>query len=501
MSAGTVILVGAGPGDLGLLTLDGKHAIMHADVLIFDRLVRQDILALAPRHATLVNVGKQSGYHPVNQEQINELLVLHAQSGARVVRLKGGDGYLFGRGGEEAQALHDAGIPFRVIPGISSALAAPAYAGIPVTHRDFASSVHIITAKGKRDSSYTLDFDTLVKLEGTLVFLMGIAALPELMQGLLSAGMDGAMPAAVVENGTTATQRKVVASVATLADCARVQHIQSPAVIVVGRVCSLSSTLDWYTQLPLHSIRVLVTRPASRASSLSQQLRLRGADVISMPCIETTIREDARLPENLHVFTWVVLTSPFGVQAMHSTLIRENMDLRALSHCKFACIGDATARALRDYGICADFIPDSFTSEALAYGLCERIASTQQVLLLRAEQGSEVLPEILKQHAISFVDVKTYVTEFTENATASSVASMLSEGCMDYITFTSASTVKSFVSQMPYETYQGKRAVCIGDITAQEARKHGFSVIIAEKATIESMVACIEKESCICKSK
>lgn len=498
--SGIVTLVGAGPGDPGLLTLDGKRAIMNAEVLVFDRLVSEEIIALSMSNTVMVDVGKQSGHHPVPQDEINALLITYALSGARVVRLKGGDGYLFGRGGEEAQALHDAGIPFRIVPGVTSALAAPAYAGIPVTHRDFASSVHIITAKGKRGSEHSLDFKTLARLQGTLVFMMGIGALPKIVEGLQDAGIDGAIPAAVIENGTTTAQRKVVATVSTLTDKAQARQIKSPAIIVVGAVCGLSDTLDWYEKLPLRGMRILVTRPASRASKLVEQLRLLGAQTIAMPCIQTTFKEHVQLPGNLHAFSWVVLTSPFGVQAMIMQLNMQKLDLRALAHCKFACIGDATARELKSYGIQADYIPEFFTSQALAEGLCEYITTGEHVLLLRAEQGAEILPTMLKKKGISFADIKTYETKWVMDSKVTEISEMLAAGKIDCITFTSASTVKSFVSQIARELYQGMRAICIGEITAQEARMHGFSCVTAEKATIDSMVACIRKEKNACMS-
>ena len=259
MKQGKVWLVGAGPGDIGLFTLKGMEILSQADVVVYDSLVGQGVLAKIPPSARLINVGKRADRHTMKQEQINQVLLEEAQKGYRVVRLKGGDPFLFGRGGEELELLTANGIPYEVVPGVTSSIAVPAYNGIPVTHRDFCSSVHIITGHRRAGREYDIDFQALVNTRGTLVFLMGIAALNDICQGLLDAGMDPKMPAAVLQKGTTSDQKRVVATVATLKEEVERQGIETPAIIVVGRVCQLSEEFGWYERLPLAGWKVLVT--------------------------------------------------------------------------------------------------------------------------------------------------------------------------------------------------------------------------------------------------
>ena len=284
---GKVTLVGAGPGDPGLLTRKGLEALERADVVVYDRLVSPAILALMPEGAVKINVGKEASRHPVPQEQINRILLEQAQQGHNVVRLKGGDPFLFGRGGEELELLAEHRIPFEEVPGITSAIAAPAYGGIPVTHRDCCSSLHIVTGHQRAGKELAIDFEALVRTGGTLVFLMGVSALPTICAGLLDAGMAPDTPAAVVERGTTPAQRRVSASLAELPRAAEAAAVQSPAVIVVGGVCALADQFDWFDHLPLKGKRVVVTRPRERAGTLSARLRALGADVWEYPCIAT----------------------------------------------------------------------------------------------------------------------------------------------------------------------------------------------------------------------
>ena len=333
----TVTLVGAGPGGAELLTCGGGAALRQADAVVYDRLVDESILDLIPKGAERICVGKKMGHHPVPQDEINALLVRLARQGKRTVRLKGGDCYLFGRGGEECEYLKAHGVPFRVLPGVTSALAAPAFAGIPVTHRDFCSSVHIVTAHARAGKPLCIDFEALVRTGGTLVFLMGLTALRQVTDGLTAAGMPPDMPAAVIENGARGTQRKVVSTVGELADAAEKARVHSPALIVVGRVCALSGTLDWWTALPLHGKTLAVTRPEERNAGLVDGLRALGAEVIAAPCIELHERGDmASLTGALEEkHDWAVFTSPAGVQAAVRALFRAGRDLRALYGMKF----------------------------------------------------------------------------------------------------------------------------------------------------------------------
>ena len=269
--AGKVWLVGAGPGDIGLFTLKGMETLKNAQVVVYDSLVGQGVLSQIPAGVRLINVGKRASHHIMPQEQINQVLVDEAKKGYRVVRLKGGDPFLFGRGGEELELLTKEGIPYEVVPGVTSPLAVPAYNGIPVTHRNFCSSLHIITGHKKQGEAYDIDFDALVRTKGTLVFLMGVTALPDICSSLLRAGMPGEMPAAVLQKGTTAGQKRIVATVSTLEEEVKRQGIETPAIIVVGEVCSLADTFGWYEKLPLAGYKVLVTRPRETVSTMSKK--------------------------------------------------------------------------------------------------------------------------------------------------------------------------------------------------------------------------------------
>lgn len=491
---GTVTLVGAGPGDKGLLTTAGAQAIAQADAVVYDRLVGEDILDLILPRAEKISVGKENHHHPVPQPEINEILVRLAREGKNVVRLKGGDCFLFGRGGEECEHLLANGVPFRVIPGVTSALAAPAFAGIPVTHRDFTSSVHIITAHARAGKELKIDFDSLVRLNGTLVFLMGLTALEQVTDGLLRAGMQPDMPAAVIENGARGTQRKVVTTLADLAGAVRAAGLQSPALIIVGRVCSLSGTLDWFTPLPLHGKTIVVTRPKARAGTLAGRLRMLGANVIEAPCIETVEREDVQpLAAALeHSHDWAVFTSPTGVPATVHALRKLGRDLRALWGCKIAAIGKGTADALAAYGLTADLIPAQYDGEHLADALLSAMPQGGSALLLRAAQGGQILPEKLSAAGICVTDVPLYDTVHRCDK-EDALRGLLAAGTIDAVTFTSVSTVEGFAEAIGADC-TGFTAFCIGKQTADAAKQYYNNVKIAKNATIDDLVACIKEE-------
>ncbi len=489
---GHVTLVGAGPGDPGLLTVKGRQAIAEADVVVYDRLVGPEILALMPNRAEQIDVGKRSSHHPVPQWRINEILLEKAREGKRVVRLKGGDCFLFGRGGEELELLEENGIPFDVVPGVTSALSVPAYAGIPVTHRDFTSSVHIITGHAKKNGELHIDFDALVRHGGTLVFLMSVTSTPHILNGLMQAGMPPELPAAMVERGTLPRQRKLVATVGTLAQRMREEGIKSPAILIVGAVCALSDRFDWYDALPLHGVTVAVTRPRQRAGTLTGRLRALGADVISYPCIETQdIWPNLPVVEalaSLEQYSWLVLTSPAGVDTLARLLEAADMDARSLAHLKLAVIGAGTAKKLRERGLRADYIPDGYDSIQLAEGLIRLVREGERVLLLRAEIGSPELPARLAEACIPFDDIAIYRTIY-RNERSEELAEQLARGAIDYVTFTSASTVRGFVQSLPAgAALTGCTALCIGACTEQAAREAGMRTITAANATIDAMI-------------
>ena len=488
---GNVILVGAGPGDPGLLTQKGRQALEQAQVVVFDRLVSPAILALIPPEAEAIDVGKASSHHLVPQEQINRILLEKAQAGKRVVRLKGGDPFLFGRGGEELELLAEQGIDFQVVPGVTSALSVPAYAGIPVTHRDFCSSLHIVTGHAKAGSELHIDFDALRRTGGTLVFLMGVSSLPKICQGLLEAGMEPSMPAAVVERGTLPSQRKVVSTLEKLPEKARDARIKSPAVIIVGKVCGLSDRFDWFDRLPLKGKNVVVTRPADRIGTLAEQLRRLGADVTEYPCIRTVPRDPSpqldQAIANLSRYRWLVFTSPAGPGIFFDRLRAAGKDARALAGLKLAAIGPKTASELARYGVLADLVPETYDSAHLAQSMAQ---VEGPVLLCRASQGSSALPEIFAKNGVPFADIPCYDTVY-ENPDPSPVRDLLDKPVL--VSFTSASTVRGFVESLPGGDLSHVVGCCIGPQTAAEAKKYGISVVTAKEATMESLIECIKE--------
>lgn len=485
---GKVWLIGAGPSDAGLFTLKGKALLESADVVVYDKLVGQGVMAMIPSHVRKIPVGKTAGFHPVPQHEINQLLLDEALAGNRVVRLKGGDPFVFGRGGEELELLCQHQIPFEVVPGITSAVAVPAYNGIPVTHRDCCSSLHIITGHTKRSESAKIDYKALVKLDGTLVFLMGVTAMPNICRGLLDAGMDPDMPAAVLEQGTTAHQRRVISTVKKLPEEAQKAEIKTPAIIVVGRVCSLEKKFHWAEDRPLGRVKVAVTRPKERSSALARKLTDLGAEVVLMPAIETApIKENQPLYEALDrikEYRWIVFTSAAGTEVFYQTMMERRMDIRALSGIKFAVIGTATRKAVEKRGILVDLMPEVYSGAALGQALAEAAGQEERILIPRSAIGTEDVIRPLQEAGIPFDDIPVYDTK-----------EAASDSCwdesIDFAAFTSASTVRGFVKQNPSLDYSKVRAVCIGEQTAAAAREKGMEVTISEKATIDSMVKAI----------
>ncbi|MCD7928102.1 MAG: uroporphyrinogen-III C-methyltransferase [Oscillospiraceae bacterium] len=489
---GTVTLVGAGPGDPGLLTLRGRQALAQAQVVVYDRLVSPAILDLIPAEAERIDVGKQASHHPIPQEQINKILLDKALEGKAVVRLKGGDPFLFGRGGEELEELQAHGVPFQVVPGISSAIAVPGYAGIPVTHRDFTSSLHIITGHARKGKALDINFDALVRAGGTLVFLMGVTSLPQICDGLLQAGMDPDCPAAVIERGCTPHQRRLDGTVSTLAQLAREREVTSPAISMFGPVCRLGEKLDWFDALPLKGRRIVVTRPRERAGTLSRRLRELGADVLECPCIETApilpcpAMEHAL--EDIRSYEWLAFTSAAGVEAFAACLERRGWDARLLGGVRLAAIGPGTAGALKKQGLRADLIPDVYDAAHLGQTLGR--AAGGRVLLLRAEQGSQELPEALERAGVAFDDVACYRTLLTPDPLLRRLVET-QPGLL--AAFTSASTVRGFCAAVGEGTdLSSMTGVCIGPQTAAEAEGRGIPTVTAPAATIDDLIATIQ---------
>ena len=494
MKVGEVILVGAGPGDPGLLTLAGREALASAEVVVYDRLVGPQILAMMPEQAEKINVGKRSSHHIVPQDQINQILLEKALEGKRVVRLKGGDPFLFGRGGEELELLAEHHVKFREIPGITSAISVPAYCGIPVTHRDFCSSLHIVTGHQRAGMPLSIPFKALIETRATLVFLMGVTALPQICKGLLEAGMDPNMPAAVCEKGTTPNQRPILATVSTLPAAAEEAKVESPAIIVVGKVCSLSPSFDWFDKLSLKGQKIIVTRPKDRAGSLTARLRKLGADVVEFPCIETLPivpcpQMEAAL-QNIDSYEWLCFTSPAGVTTLFDHLEEHNLDVRALGRIRIAAIGPGTNKELKKHGLSADLIPEIYDGDHLGQALAAK-KPLGKVLILRAQWGTEDLTDRLREANISYEDVRVYETRYA-CPHAEEVKAMLNSDAPMMVTFTSASTVKGFVGAMGDFDPASILGVCIGEQTRAEAEKHHIPCIMAEKATMDALIDAME---------
>lgn len=492
-----VYLIGAGPGDPGLFTLRGRDCLAAADVVIYDALANDALLGHARKDAELIYVGKVAGDHALPQDGINRLLVEKAREGKVVARLKGGDPYIFGRGGEEAEALLEAGIPFEEVPGISSTIAAPAYAGIPLTHRNFASSVTIITGHENPDKPGSVhNWQALAQSASTLVFVMGMKNLPDIARNLLDAGMDPATPAALVYRGTTPRQRSLVATLAALPQAAVDQGFSNPSVIVVGKVCSLHDQLGWFEQRPLFGRSVVVTRAREQASGLAQELVQLGADVIQCPTIEISPLPDyAELDaaiERLSEYAWLIFTSVNGVRWFWKRLEAAGKDSRALGLCRVAAIGPATAEALEARGIRPDFIPERYVAEGVVEGLLARgKVDGVRMLLPRAAKAREVLPDELRK-AGARVDVISAYATIPAAARKDEVLERMRAGTLDCVTFGSSSTVENFLSLIPAETLRAHpdvRLAAIGPVTAKTLEAHGLPChIMPEEYTIPALV-------------
>lgn len=489
---GKVWLIGAGPGDVGLFTLKGKQILDQAEVVVYDSLVGDGVLTMVPKTARLINVGKRASHHTMRQEQINQVLLEEAQKGYRVVRLKGGDPFLFGRGGEELELLSEHQIPYEVVPGVTSSIAVPAYNGIPVTHRDYCSSVHIITGHKKAGDNYNIDFEALVRTRGTLVFLMGVTALEDICNHLMDAGMAADTPAAILQQGTTAGQKKIVATVGTLKAEVDRRGIATPAIIVVGEVCQVSDRFGWYERLPLFGCKVVVTRPQELSSQMAEKLRLQGAEVLELPAIAIRPVEDETKVraclDRLESYDWIAFTSPSGVRIFFDFLLTCGKDIRALGNSKIASIGNGTKKALLQWGIHADLIPEIYDGASLGKALAETCSQGDRILIPRAAIGNrEIITELAVRGDLVVDDVATYDT-FYEKQSLVDEAAEFADGRISYAVFTSASTVRGFVEATEGLDYRTVKAVCIGKQTQKAAESYGMTTYVSRKATMDSVV-------------
>ncbi len=492
---GQVWLIGAGPGDEGLITVKGARLLSQADAVVYDRLANPALLHYASPAAQFIDVGKFAGNHPVPQPEINRMLIHLAQEGKNVARLKGGDPFVFGRGGEEAQALEQAGVPFFVVPGITSAIAAPAYGGIPVTHRDCASSFHVITGHGSADNEPSfLDYEILAKLKGTLVFLMGVSHLPDITHHLTAHGMLPATPAAVIERGTLPEQRKICGTLADIADLAQQNGVQSPAVIVVGAVAGLSQELNWF-QGKNKCKTIAVTRSAEQAPELCTLLQMIGFDTVTVPCIKLEHINDDAFYQFLQYQPceddWLVFTSPNGVGFFFEKLYQSEFDIRKLLSYHIAAIGSATAGKLRKHGIYTDAVPEEYTSEALGKLLADKIKG--RAFLMRAKQASSELSHVLQYAGVSVEEIPLYSIR-TPVFTADQARQAVQADCY---TFLSPSAVHGFTKLMQGENscFQ-KPAFAIGRVTKAALEEKGFTnIITARVSTVQGLADTIREWS------
>jgi uroporphyrinogen III methyltransferase / synthase len=490
MTPGIVYLVGAGPGDPGLITARALELIVAADVIVHDRLIPREALAAARPDAELVNVGKQPGSARDSQEKIEKLLIKHARAGKIVVRLKGGDPFVFGRGGEEAEALEVAEIPFEVVPGVTAGVAAPAYAGVPVTHRDDASAVAFVTGhEDPEKGEDSLDYEALARFPGTLVFYMGVKALPRIAERLINAGREAGEPVAVISRGTLPDQQTVVSDLKGIAEAASEAGIKPPAVTVVGPVASRREQIAWLEGRPLHGKRVVVTRARAQVSELSRRLDALGAEPIELPAIRIEPRIDSkevrRAVEGLHAYALVCLTSANGVRLLFEAMAEQGKDARALANATVAAIGSGTAAALAEHGVMADLVPEEFVAEALVESLTELDLKGKPVLVARAAEAREVLPDALRKFGAE-VDVVALYETVAERPDPDAVE-RASEA--DYLTFTSSSTVRNFVEALPDDLASNARIVSIGPVTSEAAREAGLKVDVeASRHDIDGLV-------------
>lgn len=474
-----VYLVGAGSGDPLLITLKGLKLIKQCDVIIYDRLANDKLLSYGKKDCKKLYVGKAAGSHSMKQEEINSLIVSEAKKGNTVVRLKGGDPFVFGRGGEEIITLQNENIPYEVVSGVTSAIAVPAAAGIPVTHRQVSRSVTIITGNTADENTVGEDFSTLAKLKGTLVFLMGLGNLEKICNGLISNGKSEHTPCAVISDGTTKNQLTIRATLDTLAKKTKNSAIKSPAIIVVGDVCNLnfSKTIT----MPLNNINIGVTGTQDFTSKLSEKLESLGANVHQMAFSTVAEIESADFDNaimNIKNYTWIAFTSTNAVKIFFNRLKMLDVDIRSLFHIKFAVIGEGTQSALSNFGINADLMPTEFTSAALGEALLSTISSEDRILIPRATQGSEQLTSKLNSN--QYTEIKIY------DITVDSQCNLPKD--LDYITFASASGVKNFFDVLKLKLDSKTIPIVIGSVTANALKAHGITnYIVADTYTAEGI--------------
>lgn len=495
MKKGYVYLVGAGPGDPKLITVKGSECIAKADVLVYDRLVSRYLLKLAKPGCEQIYVGKSPSGHTLSQDEINQVLINKGTEGKIVTRLKGGDPFVFGRGGEEAEALSEAGIPFEVVPGITSAIAVPAYAGIPVTHRDFTSSFTVITGHekpAKEDSA--ISWDALARSNSTLIFLMGMENLEFICKKLIEEGLNPFTPVGIIQWGARSEQRVITGKLADIFDLASKEELTNPAIIIIGQVVRLRDKLRWYEKKPLFGRRIVVTRARHQAGVLSGAIADLGGEALEYPVINI---ESPSNPEpmrqavtNIRQFSWIIFTSVNGVEAFFAELFKQGKDIRELAGILIAAIGPATGKALEERGLKVAFIPQEYIAEKIAEGLTDKIIPGQRILLARAEEARTVLPEELHALGAEVLDIPFYKTVPGEAAKAE-LRQLLRERKIDAVTFTSSSTVRNLMNLLGDDPALLKevRTYSIGPVTSRTAEEYGLEIFSqASEYTIDGLL-------------
>ncbi len=496
--AGRCYLVGAGPGDLGLVTLRAKELIERAEVIVYDYLCNQEMLRWAPAAVEIIYAGKKAGAHTLKQDEINALLVEKTRAGKEVVRLKGGDPFLFGRGGEEALALKQAGLAFEVVPGVTSAIAAPAYAGIPVTHRGMTSHVTFFT--GHEDPEKTessIDFEALARLGGTQVMLMGVERIEAIVQQMRDNGVRDDLPVALIRWGTTARQDVLRGTLQSIAGQVAENGFAPPAVAVFGEVASLGGELAWRGDRPLAGRRIVVTRTRQQAGALSSQLRDLGAEVIELPTIRieppTDLRAFAELVQDAHAYDWIVFTSPNGVTAFFEMFFKLYDDARDIGGARIAAIGPATAQRVREHRLKVNLQPEEFVAEGVVKEFKKQgDIENLRILIARAEEARDLLPKELGALG-AIVDTAFAYRTVPETDDRTEARSRLAAEGADMITFTSSSTVENFLAlKLPWPA--GMKVASIGPITSRTARDRGLTVAVeASRYDIPGLIDAIRR--------
>ena len=494
IKVGKVYIIGAGPGDAGLITLKAVECLRLADVVIYDNLVNEELLKYAPAHARFIYAGKKGGDHTLSQDRINELLAKEALEGNIVARLKGGDPFIFGRGGEEAEVLVAQGVPFEVIPGVTSAIAVPAYAGIPLTHRGLTSTVAFITGhEDPTKEQSDIDWQALTGI-GTLVFLMGVKNIGLITDALISRGKSPDTPAALIRRGTTPQQQILSGTLATIVDLAQANRFKPPAILVVGPVVDLRDTLRWFDTKPLFGKGVVITRPERQADDLARLLAVQGANPIAFPTISIVPpaewSELDKALDELESYNWLIFTSANGVHFFFQRLREKGRDVRDLKGIKICCIGPATAGQIESRGISVDLVPDEFIAEGILKSFATMDLQGQKILIPRAAKARDILPEDLRKQG-AVVDVAITYQTVNSGRKREELLVAIDAGDVDVITFTSSSTVTNYVEIMgaDYVLPPHIKISCIGPVTAATAKKAGFAIdITQDEYTMDGLV-------------